>query len=72
MPVVGIESWQRLSDGQRVTIERRNSTVALDGERSFSVNSDNLLEIEVRRNGPPVVNVDATLRHAVASGVFRV
>ena len=72
VPVVGIESWQRLSDGQRVTIERRNSTVALDGERSFSVNSDNLLEIEVRRNGPPVVNVDATLRHAVASGVFQV
>jgi hypothetical protein len=72
VPVVGIESWQRLSDGQRVTIERRNSTVALDGERSFSVNSDNLLEIEVRRNGPPVVNVDATLRHAAASGVFRV
>ena len=72
VPVVGIESWQRLSDGQRVTIERRNSTVALDGERSFSVNSDNLLEIEVRRDGPPVVNVDATLRHAVASGVFQV
>ena len=72
VPVVGIESWQRLADGQRVTVERRHSTVALDGERSFSVNPDNLLEIEVRRDGPPVVSVDATLRHAAAAGVFRV
>ena len=72
VPLVGIESWQRLADGQRVTVERRHSTVALDGERSFSVNPDNLLEIEVRRDGPPVVNVDAALRHAAAAGVFRV
>ena len=72
VPVVGIESWQRLADGERVTVERRHSTVALDGERSFSVNPDNLLEIEVRRDGPPVVSVDATLRHAAAAGVFRV
>ena len=70
VPVVGIESWQRLYEGQRVTVERRHSTVALDGERSFSVNPGNLLEIEVRRDGPPVVSVDATLRYAAASGVF--
>ena len=72
VPVVGIESWQRLADGERVTVERRHSTVALDGERSFSVNPDNLLEIEVRRDGPPVVNVDVAMRHAAAAGVFRV
>ena len=72
VPVVGIESWQRLADGERVTVERRHSTVALDGERSFSVNPDNLLEIEVRRDGPAVVSVDAALRHAAAAGVFRV
>ena len=72
VPVVGIESWQRLADGQRVLVERRHSTVALDGERAFSVNPDNSLEIEVRRDGPPVVSVDATLRHAAASGAFTV
>ena len=72
VPVVGIESWQRLADGQRVKVERRHSTVALDGERAFSVNPDNALEIEVRRDGPPVVSVDATLRHAAASGAFTV
>ena len=72
VPVVGIEAWQRIANGQRITIERRHSTVALDGERSFSVNPGNLLEIEVRRDGPPVVSVDATLRHAAATGVFHV
>ncbi len=72
VPVVGIESWQRLANGQRVEVERRHSTVALDGERAFSVNPDNALEIEVRRDGPPVVSVDATLRHAAASGAFTV
>jgi hypothetical protein len=72
VPVVGIESWQRLANGQRVTIERRHSTVALDGERSFSVNPNNLLQIEVRRDGPPVISVDAALRLAAASGVFHV
>ena len=72
VPVVGIEAWQQLADGQRVAVERRYSTVALDGERSFSVNPDNLLEIEVRRDGPPVVSVDAALRHAAAAGVFHV
>ena len=72
VPVVGIESWQRIADGQRVAIERRHSTVALDGERAFSVNPGNSLEVEVRRDGPPVVSVDATLGHAAASGAFRV
>jgi hypothetical protein len=72
VPVVGIESWQRIANGQRITIDRRHSTVALDGERSFSVNPDHLLEIEVRRDGPPVVSVDATMRHAAAAGVFHV
>ncbi len=72
VPVVGIESWQRIADGQRIAIERRHSTVALDGERAFSVNPGNSLEIEVRRDGPPVISVDAALRHAAAAGVFHV
>ncbi len=72
VPVVGIEAWQRLADGQRLAVERRHSTVALDGERSFSVNPDNLLEIEIRRDGPPVVSVEATLGHATAAGLFHV
>ena len=72
VPVVGIESWQRIAEGQRIAVARRHSTVALDGERAFSVNPDNRLEIEIRRDGPPVVSVDAALRYAAAAGVFNV
>lgn len=72
VPVVGIESWQRIAEGQRIAVERRHSTVALDGERAFSVNPDNRLEIEIRRDGPPVVSVDAALRYAAEAGVFNV
>ena len=72
VPVVGIEAWQRIAEGQRIAVERRHSTVALDGERAFSVNPGNLLELEVRRDGPPVVSVEAALRYAAAAGVFNV
>ena len=72
VPVVGIESWRRIGEGERIAVARRHCTVALDGERAFSVGPDNLLEVEVRRDGPPVVNVDAALRYAAASGGFYV
>lgn len=72
VPVVGIESWQRIGEGERIAVARRHCTVALDGERAFSVGPDNLLEVEVRRDGPPVVSVDAALRYAAASGGFYV
>ena len=72
VPVVGIESWQRIGEGERIAVARRHCTVALDGERAFSVGPDNLLEVEVRRDGPPVVSVEAALRYAAAAGGFYV
>jgi hypothetical protein len=44
--------------------------VALDGERAFSVNTGQTIEIEVQRSGPPVVQVDAALTLAAQRGVF--
>jgi len=68
---VAISSWRRLEIGQRVSVERRHSTVALDGERAFSVTPDQQLEISVQRDGPRVVQVEAALHEAAASGLFR-
>ncbi len=70
VPTVGIASWRRMPEGERTVLERRHCTVAVDGERAFSINPDHLLEIEVRREGPPVVNVDAVLREAAVHGLF--
>lgn len=72
VPPVAISSWKRMADGERLVIEKRDCTVALDGERAFSVNRSQQLEIEVRRDGPPVVDVDLALKVAAHRGLFSV
>ena len=68
---VAIPRWQRLVLGERIAVERRYATVALDGERSFSVSPEQLVEVELRRDGPPVVAVDSALKEAAQLGLFR-
>ena len=68
---IPIARWGVMELGERVAVEPRHCTVALDGERSFSVTPDERLEVEIRRNGPPVVQVDAALRLAAELGLFR-
>ena len=70
VPQVVISSWQRMADGQRFPIEKRDCTVALDGERAFSVNRTQQLEMEVRRDGPPIIDVELALKVAAAEGLF--
>mgnify|MGYP000524754714 FL=1 len=70
VPPVVISSWQRMADGERYSIVKRDCTVALDGERAFSVNRTQQLEIEVRRDGPPIIDVELALKVAAAEGLF--
>ena len=72
IPTVPIRSWRRLSLGERVAVAQRQCTVALDGERAFSVSPNEFLEIAVQRDGPPVVQVDTALHEAALRGLFRV
>jgi hypothetical protein len=69
---VPVSSWRLMSNGERVAVERRHCTVALDGERAFTVTPSQLLEVSVERNGPPVVQVEAALHEAASRGLFRV
>ncbi len=69
---VPVSSWRRLADGERVSVERRHCTVALDGERAFTVTPGQHLEVSVERNGPPVVQVEAALHEAASRGLLRV
>ena len=69
---VPVSSWRRLANGERVAVERRHCTVALDGERAFTVTPSQLLEVSVERNGPPVVQVEAALHEAASRGLLRV
>ena len=70
VPPVVISSWQRMADGERYSIVKRDCTVALDGERAFSVNRTQQLEMEVRRDGPPIIDVELALKVAAAEGLF--
>lgn len=69
---VPIARWQTLNDNERVSVEQRHCTVALDGERAFAVSPRQQLEIAVRRCGPRVVDVDLALQLAAQQGLFRV
>ena len=70
VPRVGIAGWRTMGLGERLPVERRWCTVALDGERAFGVTPEEHLEIVLERNGPPVVQIDAALRLASELGVF--
>ena len=70
VPPVAISSWQRMADGERLAIEKRDCTVALDGERAFSVNRSQQLEMEVLRDGPLVIDVNLALKVAASNGLF--
>ena len=72
LPAVGIESWGLLAEGVRVPLPPRACTVALDGERALAVRPEQRLEIELRRDGPPVVDVEAVLRQAALAGRFTI
>lgn len=71
VPLVPIAHWRRLATDERIAVERRHCTVALDGERTFAVSPHQQLEMVVRRNGPRVVQAEAALREAAERGIFR-
>lgn len=69
---VPIARWQTLDADERVPVEPRHCMVALDGERAFTVNPQQQLEVAVRRGGPRVVDVDLALQMGAEQGMFRV
>ncbi|MCI0780272.1 MAG: NAD(+)/NADH kinase [Chloroflexi bacterium] len=68
---VPIACWRPLPIGELSPVEQRYCTIALDGERAFSVTPAQRVEVGVNRNGPPVVQVDAALSQAAELGIFR-
>jgi hypothetical protein len=67
---VGIQEWRTLPLGERVPVALNPCTIALDGEREFSVRPGERAEVGVADNGPLVVLLDEALRDATARGVF--
>ena len=45
--------------------------LALDGDRDHKLLPEHALSVEIRRDGPWVVDIDAAMRHAVAQGMMQ-
>ena len=67
---VPIQEWRILPLGERVPIHHDVGTIALDGEREFSLLPGQRVEVELTGNGPRVVLLEAALREATSLGVF--
>ena len=65
-----IAEWHLLQEGIPVPLEQRYCTIALDGERSLTMTPDDTVEITLARDGPPVVQVQRTLRRAAQLRLF--
>ena len=65
-----IADWDMLYEGVPVALEQRYCTIALDGERSLVIAPDDVVEVVLARDGPPVVQVQRALLRAAQLGLF--
>ncbi len=68
---VGIAEWKLLEPGEEIEVNLKPSIIALDGEREVTVKDTDHISIRLQRDGPPVVNIEKTIRAAVAKGFFK-
>jgi len=68
---VGIAEWKLLEPGDEVAVNLKPSVIALDGEREVTVRDTDQVKIRLQRDGPPVVDIEKTIRTAVAQGFFQ-
>ncbi len=67
---VGVKRWVELKVGERVPVGLRRGTIALDGERTFTLSGNEKVEVCLSSQGPRVVDIDAALAEASLSGVL--
>jgi hypothetical protein len=68
---VGIEEWKILTPGEEVEVLHKPSVIALDGERELTIKGSDQVKVRLQNDGPPVVNIEKTIREAVSRGFFR-
>jgi predicted polyphosphate/ATP-dependent NAD kinase len=68
---VSIAEWKLLEPGDEISVKHKPSVIALDGEREVTVKATDQTKIRLQHDGPLVVNIEKTIRAAVAKGFFR-
>ena len=67
---VGVKEWRTVDMGEPVPIGLRPCTIALDGERTFTLPLQAVAEVVLTRGGPRVVSVEEALAEASRQGLF--
>ena len=67
---VGIETYNILKIHERQEIFCKPSTLALDGEREIRVLEKDVVEVELRKDGPYLVSVEKVLKEGLRKGFF--
>lgn len=67
---IEIAEWHPIEIIEQVEIDLRPCTIALDGERSFSVQQGQSAYIRLSDKGPLVVSIEDSLQEAALNGVF--
>jgi len=68
---VGIKELKILALGEEVEVFHKPSVIALDGEREITVKASDQVKVRLQSDGPPVVDIERTIKEAVAKGFFR-
>jgi predicted polyphosphate/ATP-dependent NAD kinase len=68
--IVHVEEWQLLEPDEEIEVTYKPSVIALDGEREIIVKSGDNIRIRLQKDGPPVVDIEKTLKEAVKKGYF--
>ena len=67
---VPIESYRIFDPDEPIFLKHNHCVIALDGEREITVTEKDRIHIQLTLNGPRVVNLTETLRHASSECIF--
>lgn len=67
---VPIASHRIISPGEAIPLQTDHGVIALDGEREITVSAEDEVSIRLSLDGPRVLNLTETLRHASSECVF--
>ncbi|MDD5324839.1 MAG: NAD(+)/NADH kinase [Polaromonas sp.] len=68
---VGIAHWETMPANQPFIVAQRAGVVALDGEREMTFDSGDRVQITLRENAFPTVDVATCMQFAACHGLFR-
>jgi predicted polyphosphate/ATP-dependent NAD kinase len=67
---VGVEEFKRVAPGEKIELEQRTGSVALDGEREIEVGLGDQVEVRLDTEGPLTIDIGAAMREAAQRGLL--